>query len=127
MHTNHRILSGTATIQFILSSLYIAATFGEVIEGFINHENAPNAAYLYFINPKVKLWLIARGVFFTNVRKIASSESACCLNLTSLAEYRSRLHLDLACIYGMGKEHPYLHPTSHYDLRQYRCARVCSL
>lgn len=75
MHANRRILSGEVTIQFILSTIYVAVTFRRVIEGFIRHANVPDGVFLYFINPDTTLWVIGNGVYLTNVNNLYPQHS----------------------------------------------------
>ncbi|KAF5324363.1 hypothetical protein D9619_011107 [Psilocybe cf. subviscida] len=60
------ILIVTSTVQFILSTIYVAVALSNLIEGFVRTENVPNGAFIYWINPATKSQVIAKAVYITN-------------------------------------------------------------
>lgn len=71
-----RILISMSTAQFILSTIFVAATLRALIEGFVHTQNIPNGVFLYWINVTTKCNVIEKTVYITNVSMLDSPQAA---------------------------------------------------
>jgi hypothetical protein len=62
-----RILIGTSTLQIMLSTVHAVLALVLLIEGFIQTQNIPQGAFLYWINPSTKAQVITKAVYIGNV------------------------------------------------------------
>ncbi|KAF9471450.1 hypothetical protein BDN70DRAFT_976351 [Pholiota conissans] len=60
------ILFCTATIQFVLSTIYVALALRILIEGFIWAVNTPGGTLEYWIDPSVRSQVVSKAVYVTN-------------------------------------------------------------
>jgi hypothetical protein len=62
----YRILFCTATLQFILSTIYVAFALRLLIEGFIWAVDTPEGTLGYWINPSIRAQVGSKAVYITN-------------------------------------------------------------
>ncbi|KAF8178484.1 hypothetical protein BJ912DRAFT_1063133 [Pholiota molesta] len=60
------ILFCTATLQFILSTIYVAFALRLLIEGFIWAVDTPEGTLGYWINPSIRAQVVSKAVYITN-------------------------------------------------------------
>lgn len=66
-HLLYRILFCTATLQFILSTVYLAFDLRLLIQGFIWATNSPGGIYQFWIDPSTQSQVVAKALYLTNV------------------------------------------------------------